>query len=408
MVLDGVCENIPTQALLGALSQGVVDVESLRETSRFATAPFPVIMKNVRNAAEFCYRHGEHIVKSYANVINAAKEAGLSPADLVERYGLRKYLHEDTIAMGVTRFSLGAEAHAASQRHIAMSDVVSQYFTGLRGNRGLVELGRVLIGSVAQNVGPLTARRSAELVGLPVKGVLDERRANIIFRNGKSGVLKIRQVEERPIPKLISDDIRLCELLHSRLGTLETGRLFDAPGALGMRAASKSVFYRCCDTFADYFEVACDARKRRWYVRQHQNRKFLVLAFYYGTTQGNVHTLRWMLAHSDVEHLWHYLTKITPGDMLREVQAYFLVDALQNHPFDLSEIDMHEVVFAELSDSMERRFGTRNFEIIESNMLENFISLSIKKGLEILPHFFEVGGVKLARIAVTIRNGSRL
>jgi hypothetical protein len=272
----------------------------------------------------------------------------------------------------------------------------------------LLELSRVLVGSVAFSIGPTTARRQAELLQLPVNGALDESRRNLVFRVGKTGVLDKRQVAARPIPRLVSDEVTLLEQLHRETGTFETGRLFDVPGAIGMRPASKSTFNICLDTFSDYFEVDCDALGRRWYVRQHQNRKFLVLAFYYGTAFGNLHTLRWMLAHSDIEHLWHYLTSTIPGEMLEEAQSYFLTDVLQNHPFEDAEIEMHDDATSQLGLAMERQFGTRKFDVVDTEMLEKFINMSIRRGVEVLPHFFDVGGVKVAKIAVTLRQGARL
>ncbi|WP_124715205.1 hypothetical protein [Burkholderia stagnalis] len=408
VALDGICADVPARPLLAALEEGISDARSLRETKRFATAPFPVILTNIKNAADFCYRHGEHIISSYAAVLKAAKSEKLSTSVLIQKFGLLPFLDGKTIDFGVRVLSLGEVAKNKSKSGCPQSNIVADYFFGLRGNEGLVELARLVIGSVVHCIGPMTGRRSVELIRIPVRGALDSSRANLIFLNAKTGALGHKQKEERPIPKLSADAVSLCEKLHGELGTLDTGRLLDVPGATCMRPASKTSLYVAMDTFADYFEVACDTQGRRWYVRQHQNRKFLVLAFYYGTAYGNVHTLRWMMGHSDVEHLWHYLTKSVPGDMLREVQAYFMADALQNHPFDESELDIHCDVLAELEECVERRFGTRRFDVIDSELLQEFIDFSIKKGLRVLPQFIELGGRKIARIAVTVRKGAHL
>lgn len=408
VVLTGVCADVPARPLLAALEEGISDAKSLRETKRFATAPVPVILTNIKNAADFCYRHGEHIITSYAAVLKSAKAEKLSPSVLVEKFGLFQFLDGRTIDFGVRVLSLGEGAKNKSKSGYPQASVVAEYFSGLRRNEGLVELARLIIGSVVHCIGPMTGRRSVELIRIPVRGALDSSRTNLVFLNAKTGVLGHKQKEERPVPQLSVDAIGLCEKLHDELGTLDTGRLLDVPGATCMRPASKTSLYVAMDTFADYFEVACDTQGRRWYVRQHQNRKFLVLAFYYGTAFGNVHTLRWMMGHSDVEHLWHYLTKSVPGDMLREVQAYFMADALQNHPFNESEIDIHRDVLAELEECVERRFGTRRFDVIDSELLQEFIDFSIKKGLQVLPQFIELGGQKIARIAVTVQKGRRL
>ncbi|MFM0654858.1 hypothetical protein [Paraburkholderia sediminicola] len=122
----------------------------------------------------------------------------------------------------------------------------------------------------------------------------------------------------------------------------------------------------------------------------------------------NVHAIRWMLGHGDVEHLWHYLMTSIPGEMLKEVQAYFMLDALRNHPFEPQQIEMHEDVVAALEDGMERRFGTRRFDVVDTELLQSFLDMAVKKGLSALPHFFEVGGHKIARIAVTLSRSANI
>jgi len=408
-LLSDVCQGIPVAALKSAIAAGAPESVSFREPGRFATAPFVVIMKNVKNGAEFCYRHGEHIVESYAAIHNAAKETGLSIIELTDKYGLDDFLHPDSRRLGVQLLSAGLRAQRLSNSFgCTQSSVVREYFSAFRGNKGLIELTRVLVGSLANSVGPLTARRSAELVRLPVSAALDSTRTNLVFYVGKSGVLDFRRKVERPVPKLISDEIAIFEHLHRAVGTYESGLLFDVPGSRGMRPSSKTTFNICLDTFTDYFEGDCDANGRRWYIRQHQNRRFLVLAFYYGTTYGNVHALRWMLAHGDPEHLWHYLTNTVPGDIMREVQAYFLVDFFKNHPFEKKEIDLHEDAMSQLAEAMQRTFGSKNFDVVQDDVLEKFINGSIKKGMSVLPHFFQVGGRNIARIAVTVKPGVRL
>ncbi|MFM0248958.1 hypothetical protein [Paraburkholderia sediminicola] len=406
--LQDVCDGVPAGPLLAALGAGPIDVESLRDTRGFAIAPFPVVMRNIKYGTEFCLRHGEHIVKSFAALVAAAKSEELTLFQLVERHGLEGFLNAKTLALGVRRLSVGLQARADSRRRIPQEELVKRYFASLRNNEGLVELGRVFIGSVIQCIGPVTARRRSELVRLPVSRVLDESRENIIFGNAKTGLDDKKQEEVRPVPKLVSHVVQICEELHASLGSFDTGMLLDMPGVCGMRRASKTTFDICLDAFADYFEVACDSQGRRWYVRQHQNRKFLVLAFYYGIAEGNVHAIRWMLGHGDVEHLWHYLMTSIPGEMLKEVQAYFMLDALRNHPFEPQQIEMHEDVVAALEDGMERRFGTRRFDVVDTELLQSFLDMAVKKGLSALPHFFEVGGHKIARIAVTLSRSANI
>jgi hypothetical protein len=75
--------------------------------------------------------------------------------------------------------------------------------------------------------------------------------------------------------------------------------------------------------FSDYFEVQQDSAGRRYYIRTHQMRRFFAMTFFWAGGFGGLDTLRWFLGHTNVEHVYHYITETVPGEVLRRVGAEY-------------------------------------------------------------------------------------
>ena len=401
---------VPANALRACESKGFIAPEAFREMGRYATLPFRQTMGSLRQAIDLILDHGEHLIVSYSNMLVAANLVRIAPADFAEKHTVRQFLTEETLQFGIQDWSLGRKltAHAgpslsASPRN--NSDRVAYYFAQVRANRGLVECLRILFGAMEFVFGAMTARRLSELIELPLVGALDIERKYVVFKNRKSGSHGLRQEEARPIPPICAEIVRLCEVLHSRIAKVTASRmhsrLFDLPGVSGMRSASVGTFYDALDAFCDYIQSPTDRLGRRWYIRQHQLRKFFVMAFYYGASWSNLATLRWMLGQTDAKHLWHYITKEIPGAMIEEAASSFLVDALQSDRFEEYELEMHNSAATLLADTVLAQFGTRTFSIIDAASLDVHVRRMIGQGLRIEPHFIDGLNGNSYRIAVT-------
>ncbi|MGE8160335.1 hypothetical protein ACQKRQ_09255 [Paraburkholderia sp. NPDC080076] len=406
--------KVPSGRLQSALDQGIVSKDSTRILGRYHTVPLPVMFSALRNSTEFMYEHGEHVVDSYVAVLRAAHAEGVDPHTFSVRFDIRSVICEKTLALGVEQFSGGVVARRgrAKLRQVFDDVVTEQYFRGVRENRYLVELGRVLLGAGIEHVGAMSQRRQQELLGLSYRDALDEVGRYIVFWRGKSGVLDIKQKEIRPIPKSCADFVELSSRLHEGIdgigGYQAHAGLFDVPGVYGLRPASHVAFNFALDTFFDYFSGTTDELGRRWYVRQHQNRKFLIVVFYFLTDYSDEETVKFMLAHSDKSALYNYLTKEVPNAMMREVHAYVLREKLKHFPHSDSDIEVSDDVAIRLADSVESWFGTRDFSLVDGDALEEYLLYAQARGLKVAPHFFDIDGVQTFRIAITVEKGASL
>ena len=105
-------------------------------------------------------------------------------------------------------------------------------------------------------------------------------------------------------------------------------------------------------------------------------------------------TLRWFLAHTDVEHLYHYITESMPGEVLRGVQSNYVIERLKAYDHDVEH----------LADLLERHFGTRKFDLLNTDELDAYVEDLIKEGqVSVEPEFFKDGEGKDYRILIKIR-----
>ncbi len=105
------------------------------------------------------------------------------------------------------------------------------------------------------------------------------------------------------------------------------------------------------------------------------------MMFFWGNAQGGLDTLRWFLAHTDAQHLYHYITETTPGDVLRGVKGAYVSDHL---------LDGNSETGGALEKALAQHFGTSKFDILETSEVETYIESLIEDGsLTVEPHFFE-------------------
>ncbi len=160
---------------------------------------------------------------------------------------------------------------------------------------------------------------------------------------------------------------------------------------LKVKKVNADIYNDHLDAFCDYFETSCVQRESgelyRYYIRQHQLRRFFAMVFFWSKSFDGLDTLRWMLGHTDIEHLYHYVTEAQTGDVLNGVKASYLVDQLSARKLEN---------IAELKHVLAKRYG-----ISAANVSISTIS-------EAIPDFEDVNEYKTIPSMETMRQRETL
>ncbi|GLO51026.1 integrase [Pseudomonas putida] len=372
----------------------------------FRTAPSGVVLSSVKDAIEFHYQYGKDIVLLMNRLLRKCQADGIT---------LNRITDEELLALcpaslktlGVKKLGISA-ANAGSPFGMNLTQRTGgreEHYKKLRANVGFLELFGVYMGCVQVVAGTTTARRMGELIDLPALESLDITRQWLRFQLRKSsrGMMGKRKSIMRPIEPIAAEMIENLEEYHRTI--IETGfaeeglTLFTSPAltAGGMLSSGVSVYLRNLDLFCDYFETdLCDGK--RYYLRQHQLRRFFAMLFFHCAQSGDESTIRWMLGHIDLEHLWHYINENIDGTILAGAKAYHL--ALQIYT-------KGEEGFTELMDLVHETYGTYTYVKGDAAKLETRIEQLVNSGLvEAEPEFIlQSGGVKV-NIITTVRRRS--
>ncbi|MBF4405662.1 integrase, partial [Vibrio anguillarum] len=102
------------------------------------------------------------------------------------------------------------------------------------------------------------------------------------------------------------------------------------------------------NALCDYLETDLvqydNGEYRRNYVRQHQLRRFFAMAFFWSKGYDGMDALRWMLGHSDMEHLYHYISESETGAALNGAKASVIVRGVVDSTSELAKLDGIEEV----------------------------------------------------------------
>ncbi|WP_147480452.1 hypothetical protein [Pseudomonas coronafaciens] len=363
----------------------------LEATDRYRTIRPNALLPALRSAIDFVIDHGPTLFKAAISVMNAQKNNLRGVHDEAFSSELSASLGDEAVKTGIKCWSLSSHVNYNEQNFDSnMSRVFKrdEYFSRFRRNEGLWEMLRVYYGSAQLIIGLLMARRQGELIELMPFKCLDRTGRYLIFANRKSGYMSLRETIQRPIPSFAANIIKTISSFQSQLldGGLITKYfpLFTPPNrfATGLNASLTAPTYnRSLDFFCDYFESPMHSDTQRYYFRQHQLRRGFAMMFFWGDAEGGLDTLRWFLAHTDAQHLYHYITETTPGDVLRGVKSAYVSDHL---------FDGNSETGGELEKALAQHFGTKKFDILETSEVETYIESLIEDGsLTVEPHFFE-------------------
>lgn len=358
------------------------------EKGRFRTLPSHVVFGAVRNAIEFHIKHGKKLIDGMCKVALHCKLKSIPTSELEDNL-VRHIIGEDLRKFGVEGLGLSRRVIGTGY-HEPTKASISEYYLDLRGNKGLIELVKVYIGSAQIVIGALMGRRVGELQELHASNCLDVSEQWLVFHNRKStqNLFGIRQVEVRPIEpiavQMIKNLVRMQKILK-RLGHIdELMEIFCSPSVNGDLSLANTKAYNYnqnLDFFCDYFETETNEEGNRYYIRQHQLRRFFAMLFFYSSSFGGLETLQWMLGHTDIEHVWHYITEAMDGATLTGAKVQYVAEALHSG---------HIESFENLAALMAARYGTEDFSVVDTNDLEDYLSDLMDEGaITIEPEFLE-------------------
>lgn len=244
--------------------------------------------------------------------------------------------------------------------------------------------------ALGHTVGVLMARRVSELLTLKANNCLSTCGQWLYFGNAKSTkhLFGLRRTEARPIEPIAADMIKNLVKMQKflvRIGYIKSYKtLFALPHMRGQKLmvdTANAAYNRNLDIFCDYFEMPRNDMGQRWYLRQHQMRRFFAMLFFYCGSFSNLDTLRWMMGHTDIQHVWNYITESTDGAILSSAAA--------QHAAESIHIGNTEN-FKELVELIKEHYQTENYTLIATSDLEEYISDLLSEGMiEIGPIFFK-------------------
>jgi hypothetical protein len=361
---------------------------STKQPGRYRTLPSEVVFTTIRKAIEFHLEHGKEIINGFCKIAIICCRQKISPSKFTSKE-IQKIIGPHLVSMGVKYLGLSARSTGSAKYRTSVRPHKKEYFTQLRNNAGLLELLSIYIGSVQLVVGALMARRADELIRLSSENCLDITETMLIFGNAKSTrrLFGIRRGEARPIDPLAVDMIKNLTRMHrilKRIGyTNERLSLFATPtrhGSSKIALCSASSFSKNFDLVCDYFETTVTADGHRYYIRQHQLRRFFALLFFYSNSFGGIETLQWMLGHANLMHIWNYITETLDGATLRGAKAQYVAEKLQSNG---------AAEFSNLAELFKERYGIDNFTVIDTEELEQYIETLLENAeITIEPEFF--------------------
>lgn len=402
-MLRGLGIAAPPQSALSSIEYYHVET---RQIQRFRLVPFDVIMNQLTKAIEFHFLHGRNILNSYCRLARYCIKENVSLDQLTNQQVIN-IIDPALLEMGVRQLGLISLNERFYGSLIPQKGEKKDFYDRLRSNHGILELLAVYIGCVEFIVGLLMARRLTELTELPLLGCLDKTLEWLIFDVAKSskGLWGARDKQARPIDKLGSRMIRELQRFQrylKKIGYIEEyGQLFSTPdlrGKMKLSAVSTFTYLRNLDLAFDYFESPTNSIGQRYYIRQHQLRRFFALLFFYFFDGQRINGIRWHLGQADAAHVWHYITEVVDGVSLRGAKSQYILERM------LKDKDK---AYRNLADYIEQTYGINDVMLADDDEVDIYIQEQMALGnITIEPEFFkDEQGMQMKIIVIIKKTG---
>jgi len=384
------------------------DLVTLKPTGRTQTLHPDVVFKLTRQSFEFVLKYQQDVldacllalsqganksVKTHSNKERADERRPAFIPDIHQNMSMTERGH---FMQSKVMSTLNEKAvKAMGIRQVLPFEVLAaDKYNAIRSNESLFELYSVLIGSCQYLTGIILARRQDELVSLKSSGNLSPNKNpfedenedieyNLIFKlkkSGSGGKLSTNKIIERPITASLAKIIWRLEAFNEAAisqGLIKgkTLGLFNNLDAkmCHLNKPDYNIFNAHLDSICDYFETPLvkmsNGELRRQYVRQHQLRRFFALLFFWQKRFQGLEALRWMLGHTDMSHLYHYISSNEVGDILNGVKATVIVQGVLNKDGELEKLKS----IGELKATLAKKY---NAGAVVIDDLESVIDLS--------------------------------
>lgn len=389
-----------SQVSLAALDRRTYRYQlKMKGSGRYRSLPQDVVFESFKNAVEYYFDFSQSLIDGYLEIVRLANFYRCDISSLESRE-IIDVIPKKLKDAGVKVWDLSAD-HRGTNR----GGGSAVFFSRFRSNEGLLQMIEVLYASIWIILATLTARRAGELEDLEVDNCIIERSHGFYlqFDLRKRNYGDKREKVIRPIPKLVAKCINSLRYLHYQFSLIRSVKvskqLFRKPHYREARLVSMGPFEtsKVLNRFCDYFEVKKDFFNHRYYIRTHQLRRFFATMFFWGDGFGGLETLRWCLGHSNVEHVYSYITESIPGEVLRRVGAEYASEAViaGNENAD------------ELGKLLIERYGLSSFFIMQSDEVADYIEdLMISGEVSVEPHFVDVPGGKSYEILFKVIGAS--
>jgi len=384
------------------------DLVTLNPVGRTQTLHPDVVFKLTRQSFEFALKYQQDILDACLLVLSQGASKSVKAHSNKERPDIRrgKFIPDMHQHMSVTerghfmQTKVMDKLNEKGVKAMGIRRVLpfelkdADKYSAIRNNESLFELYGVLIGSCQYLIGIITARRQDELVSLASSGNLSPNKNpflegnedieyNLISKlkkSGNGGKISTNQIIERPITVSLAKIIWRLEAFNEAAisqGVVKgkTLGLFNNLDARTCHLAKPNVktFNAHLDSICDYFEVPLvkmsNGELRRQYVRQHQLRRFFALLFFWQKRFQGLEALRWMLGHTDMSHLYHYISSNEMGDILNGVKATVIVQGVLNKDGELEKLK----TIGELKATLAKKY---NAGAVVIDDLESVIDLA--------------------------------
>lgn len=379
-------EDAATPSILSErVSSGhISQLVSLKKAGRTRTLPPAFVFNLIRQCYEFAKEHlpieegAVTLLDETLSVLSTArsKSTAKSSNTLLSSRNSRAWNEELHREMNSTERGYWFQTEAInclSSEYLkkgvtqiqGFAESVESRFERIRANESLFDLFSVLQGAIQVLVGAIMARRQDELNKLKSHGNLSpnvspfsetgaKTEYNLIFKVKKTGSKGVNATIERPIPLSIArfiwqleqfnikaNELNLCQGKLSLFNNLDSQR--------NQLSQVSSITYNAhFDDLCDYLETDLveydNGEYRRNYVRQHQLRRFFAMAFFWSKGFDGMDALRWMLGHSDMEHLYHYISESETGAVLNGAKASVIVRGVVDSTSELAKLEGIEEV----------------------------------------------------------------
>ncbi|MDO7086705.1 hypothetical protein WNY51_08455 [Pseudocolwellia sp. AS88] len=353
------------------------DLVTLKPPGRTQTLHPDMVFKLTRQSFEFALKYQQEIldacllalsqaanksVKSYSNKERPREKSSSFVPEIHQNMSMTECGHFMKTQVMSTLNEKSVKAMGIRQV-LSFEVLATDKYNAIRNNDSLFELYSVLIGSCQYLTGIIAARRQDELISLASSGNLSPNKNpfeeenedieyNLIFKlkkSGNGGKLSTNKIIERPITTSLAKIIWRLEAFNEAAisqgvvkgKTLGLFNNLDARVCHLTKIKVKS-FNAHLDSICDYFETPLvkmnNGELRRQYVRQHQLRRFFALLFFWQKRFQGLEALRWMLGHTDMSHLYHYISSNEVGDILNGVKATVIVQGVLNKDGELEKL----------------------------------------------------------------------